>query len=301
MGARRSRRAAAAARHPRRVRPLGDRRPRRQRRPRNQRHHLRLLRLPRPNVQADVPSAGRAGRGQEGQAAPRGRRVRAGGRGPPPRAGPRRVGAADAHVPGGQRPGVPALGADRPRRHVPLRPRQGAGAAAGGRRRAHRRLRQRHAQPAPDPAQLRPDQPRAGAAVGGRVRRLAQGVPPRRQARRREALPGEGAVRGGGAPAARPLLPAARRARRRWGRVRGRARPPWLVQRHAIVRVLSLCHQKLIMIGVSRVLLSDCRLHLRTSKSPSSDRDKNTVHRCIVPHCRCQNCNPTTSLYTPKI
>lgn len=66
------------------------------------------------------------------------------------------------------------------------------------------------------------------------LRRLAQGVPPRRQARGREALPGEGAARGGGAPAARPLVPAARRARRRRGRLRRGARPPQLVQRLAI-------------------------------------------------------------------
>jgi hypothetical protein len=100
-------------------------------------------------VPAQVPRSGRSGLGPADRRAPGASRVRPREAGPQPRARPRRLGAADAHVPGRQHPRVPALGADRPRRHVPLQPRQGAGAPAGGRH-PHHRLRQRHAQPAQD-------------------------------------------------------------------------------------------------------------------------------------------------------
>jgi hypothetical protein len=103
--------------------------------------------------------------------------------------------------------------------HVPLQPRSSAGAAAGGRR-ALPRLRERRAQPAEDgPDRL------AGATVGGGVRHLARGLAAEREIRGCESVRGEGAVRQGGAPVAGPLLPAARRARRRGGRVHGRADP----------------------------------------------------------------------------
>ena len=65
------------------------------------------------------------------------------------------------------------------------------------------------------------------------------------QVRGREPVRGEGAAREGGAPVAGPLLPAARRARRRRGRREGRADPPVLDQRHALLRVIQVHQQQL--------------------------------------------------------
>lgn len=145
--------------------PLGDLGARGQRRLRAVRHDLRLLQLPRADVPAQVPGPRFARSGQPGEGPAAEIRFRDGPRGQEAGAGPRRVGPADADVPGGRHPGGPAVGPDQQGRRAPLP--HGAGAAAAqGRRRHDRGIRRRHAQS----EEHEPRRAEDGGQVGGGVR-----------------------------------------------------------------------------------------------------------------------------------